>query len=97
MTRGKWVQYLNPPAASISPSTGHKNQVRKDKVVEKRKRVVPTKRFRANTVPNPSEAAVCPPRTISKAPTNIKHQAQEGTSDSRPPPLEDAPVCKSMP
>ena len=34
--------------------------------------------------------------TISKAPTNIKPQAQE-TSDNRPPPLEDAPVCESTP
>ena len=31
--------------------------------------------------------------TISKAPTNIKIQAQEGTAGSRPPPLEDAPIC----
>ena len=35
--------------------------------------------------------------TISKAPTNIKPQVQEGTSDNRPPPLEDAQVCKSTP
>ena len=36
--------------------------------------------------------------TISKAPTNIKPQVQEGTSENRPPPLEDVPSpCKSTP
>ena len=80
-----------PPQLDTNPN------VRKDKAAEKRKKVVPTKRFRANTVFKPSEAARCPPVTISKAPTNIKPQAQEGTSDNRPPPLEDAPVCKSTP
>ena len=57
---------------------------------------MPTKRFRP-TVSKPSEAAVCPPTTISKAPTNIKPQVQEGTPENRPPPLEDAPVCESTP
>ena len=58
---------------------------------------MPTKRSRPNTVPKPSETAMCPPMTISKAPTNIKPQAQEGTSDNRPPSLEDAPVHESTP
>ena len=39
---------------------------------------------------------MCPPMTISKAPTNIKPQAQEGTGN-RPPPSEDAPVHKRTP
>ena len=34
---------------------------------------------------------------MSKTPTNIKPQAQEGTLDNRPPHLEDAPVHKSIP
>ena len=34
------------------------------------------------------------PQQFSNAPTNIKPQVQEGI-DNRPPPLEDAPVCKS--
>ena len=80
-----------PPQLDTNPN------VRKDKAAEKRKRVAPIKRFRANTVSKPSEAAMHPPSTISEAPTNIKHQVQEGTLDSRPPPLEDAPVCKSTP
>ena len=78
-----------PPELDTNPN------VRKDKAAEKRKRVAPTKRFRANT--KPSEAAMCPPMTIPKAPTNIKPQVQEGTLENRPPPLEDAPVCKSTP
>ena len=37
--------------------------------------------------------------TISKAPTDFKIQAplQEGTPESRPPPLEDAPICTGTP
>ena len=80
-----------PPQLDTNPN------VRKDKATEKRKRVAPTERFRANTATEPNEAATCPPATISKAPTNIKPQAQEGTSENRPPPLEDAPVHKSTP
>ena len=63
--------------------------------MEKRKRAVPTKRFRPNTASRPSEVATCPPMTISKAPINVKPQAD--ASENRPPPLEDAPVCKSTP
>ena len=57
-----------PPQLDTNPN------VRKDKATEKRKRVVPTKRFRANTATEPNEAAMCQPMTISKAPTNIKPQ-----------------------
>ena len=70
--------------------------VRKDKAQEKRKRVAPTKRFRTNTASEPKEAAMCSPTTIFKALTNIKPKAQEGTSENRPPPLEDTPVCKAL-
>ena len=80
-----------------SPQLDTNPNVRKDKAAEKRKGVVLTKRFRANIVSKPSEAATCPPVTISKAPTNIKPQSQEGTPDNRAPLLEDAPVCKSTP
>ena len=71
--------------------------VRKDQATEKRKRVTPTKRFRDNTAVKPNETAAYYPPTIPKAPTNIKPQAQEGTPENRPPPLEDGPVCKSTP
>ena len=49
------------------------------------KRAAPTKTFRPNTASRPSETAACPPVTISKAPINVKHQA------------EDAPVHESTP
>ena len=55
------------------------------------------KRFRDNTASEAKETAMHSPTTISKAPTNIKPQMQDGTSENRPPPLEDAPVCKSTP
>ena len=71
--------------------------VMKDRATEKRKRAVPTKRFMPNTASKPSEAAVQPPMTISKAPTSIKLQVQEEASENRPPTLEDAPVHKSTP
>ena len=80
-----------PPQLDPNPN------VRKYKATEKRKRVVPTKRFKANTPTESNEVAACPPATISKAPTNIKPQVQEGTSENRPPPLEDAQACKSTP
>ena len=94
---GKMGPIPQPTSSQYRPPWPDTNpNVRKDKAAEKRKRVVPTKRFRANTVSKPSEAAAGPPTTISKAPTNIKPQAEEGT-DNRPPPLEDGPVCKSNP
>ena len=80
-----------PPQPDTNPN------VRKDKATEKRKRVAPTKRFRPSTVSRPSEAAKCPPMTTSKASTNDRPQVQEETSDSRPPSLENVPVCKSTP
>ena len=63
-----------PPQLDTNPN------VRKDKPTEKRKRAVPTKRFKPNTNPKPSDAAVHLPMTISKAPTNVKPQAQEDGS-----------------
>ena len=93
---GKMGPIPQPTSSQYRPPQPDTNpNVTKDKATEKRKRVMPTKRFRANTAPKPNEAATCPPETISKAPTNIK--PQEGTLENRPPPLENAPVCKSTP
>ena len=65
--------------------------VKKDnKATEKRKRVMPTKRFRVNIAIKPNEAPTHPPTTVSKTST-------EGTLDNRPLPLEDAPICKGTP
>ena len=73
-----------PPQPDTNPN------VRKPtKSTEKRKRVAPTKRFKANIAmkSNSNEATTQPPMTISKAPANFKIQApsQEGTPENRPP------------
>ena len=70
---GKISLILQPTSNQYRPPQLDTNpNVRKDKVVEKRKRAVPTKRFRPKTASRPSEAATCPPTTIFKAPINAK-------------------------
>ena len=66
-----------PPQLDTNP------KVRKDNAAEKRKKAVPTKRFRPSTAPKPNETAAKPPATVSKAPED---------PENRPPPLEKAPV-----
>ena len=78
-----------PPQLDTNP------KVRKDNAVEKRKRAVPTKRFRPSAAPKSSETAAHPTATISKAPVNVKPQTD--APQNRPPPLESAPVCESTP
>ena len=73
----------------LQPDT-NPNVRKVNKAAEKRKRVVPTKRFRPNIAMKPNEAATCPPTTVSKTST-------EGTPDNRPLPLEDAPICEGTP
>ena len=51
-----------PPQPATNPN------VRKDNAAEKRKRAVPTKRFRPSAAPKPSEAAMQPCATNSKVP-----------------------------
>ena len=58
-----------PPQLDTNPN------FRKDEAMEKRKKAVTNKRFRPNTASRPSEAAVCPPTTISKAQINANPQA----------------------
>ena len=70
-----------PPQPDTNP------KVRKDNAAEKRKRAVPTKRFRASTAPKPNETAMQPPETVSKAPE---------APENRPSPSEKAPVCKTL-
>ena len=84
---GKMGPIPQPTSGQYRSPQLHSNpNVRKDKVAEKRKRAVPTKRFRPSTVSRPSEAAAHPPTTTSKASTNDRPQVQEETLDSRPPP-----------
>ena len=72
-------QYM-PPQLYTNP------KVRKDSAVEKRKRAVPTKRFRTSAAPQPGETAKLPPATVSIVPVNVKPQTD--ASKYRPPPLE---------
>ena len=93
---GKMGLILQPTSSQYRPPQLNTNpNVREDKAMEKKKRAVPTKRFRPNIASRPSEAAVHPPTTISKPPINAKSQAD--IPENRPSPLEDAPVCKNTP
>ena len=78
-----------------TPQPDTNPNIRKDSAAEKRKRAVPTKRFRPSTAPKPSRTAVHLPATVFEAPANVKPQTD--ASENRPPPFEDAPVCKSTP
>ena len=64
-------------------------------MAEKRKRAVPNRRLRPGAASKPSRTDACPPATVSKAPANVTPQTND--SENRPPPLEDAPVCKNTP
>ena len=71
-----------PPQLDTNP------KVRKDNAAKKRKRAVPTKRFRPSTAPKSSETAVLPPMTVAKVPE---------APENRPLPLEKVQVCESTP
>ena len=71
-----------------SPQLDTNPKVRKDNVVEKRKRAAPIKRFKPSTTPKPSETTTQPPVTVSKVPETPKN---------RPPPLEKVQVHESTP
>ena len=89
--KGKLGPIPQPSSNQYRPSQPDTNpNIRKaTKTTEKRKRVAPTKRFKANIAAKPNEAALQPPMTTSKAPTTFKIQVplQEGTPESRSPPL----------
>ena len=73
-------------------------QVRKDsKATEKRKRLIPTKKYKVKVVarPDPNNVTVQPPQTHAKAPVNS--EGQKSSSENNPLPLENAPVCASIP
>ena len=92
---GKMGLIPQPASSQYRPPQPDTNpHVRKDNAMEKRKRAVPTKRFRPSTVPKPRETAACPPATVSKAPVNVKSQTD--VPENGPPPLENAPVHKAL-
>ena len=86
---GKMGHILQPASSQYRPPQLDTNlKVRKDNAAEKRKRAVPTKRFRPSTVPKPGKAAMQTPVTASKVPE---------APENRPPSLEKAQVCESTP
>ena len=87
--RRKNGPHTQPTSSQYRPTQLDTNpKVRKDNAAEKRKRVVPTRRFRPSAAPKPNETATEPPATVFKAPED---------PENRTPPLEKAPVCKSTP
>ena len=92
---GKMDPIPQPTSQYRPPQLDTNPKIRKGNAAEKRKRAVPTKRFRPSAAPKPSETATHPPATVSKALVNVKPQTD--TPENRPPPLENAPVCKSTP
>ena len=82
-----------------SPLPDTNPQVRKkSKVTEKRKRLIPTKKYKVKVVarPDPSNTTTHPPQANAKAPVNPESQ-QSPTSENNCPSLEDALICASTP
>ena len=67
-------------------------------MTEKRKRLIPTKKYKVKVVTRPDlgNATTQLSQAKVKAPVNHKSQ-QPPTSENNPPPLEDAPVCAHTP
>ena len=74
---------------------------KKSKATKKRKRLIPTKKYKVKVVarPNSNNTTVPPPQANLKAPVHSEGQKPlpENTPENNPPPLEDAPVCPSTP
>ena len=84
---------------SKSPLPNTNPQVRKEfKVTDKRKRLIPTKKYKVKVVarPDPGNVTMQLPQTNVKAPVNSESQ-KPLTLANNPPPLEDAPVHASTP
>ena len=79
------------------PDTNH--NVRKvTKITEKRKRVAPTKRFKAKIAAEPNSNKTTMQLLNTKALMNTESQnTLKSAPESRPPPLEDAPICTGTP
>ena len=67
-------------------------------MTEKRKRLIPTKKYKVKVVarPDPDNVIMQLPQANTKALVNPESQ-QPPTSENNPQPLEDAPVCESTP
>ena len=73
------------------------------KPTEKRKKLIPTKRYKVKVMakpePNTNNTTMQPSATTPKAPTNLENQkpSQEGISESNPPPLKNIPTHTGIP
>ena len=82
---GKMGPIPQPASSQYRPPQPDTNpKFKKDNAAEKRKRATPTRRFRPSAASKPSETAVQPPTTVSKAPVNAKPQTDG--SENRPHP-----------
>ena len=82
---------FRPPQPNTNP------QVRKEsKVVEKRKKLIPTKKYKVKVVTRPKKETMQPSQTNAQAPVNSETQ-KPSTSEKNPSPLEKAPVHASTP
>ena len=92
-----------PQSDQFRPTQPDTNpHVRKDyKATEKRKRLIPTRKYKLKVVvrPNSSNVTAQPHVTNPKAPENTEGQkpSTEGTPGNNPLPLENAPVHTSTP
>ena len=66
------------------------------KTTEKRKRLIPTKKYKVKVVARPDPGNVTTQLPQENAPVNLESQ-QPPTSENNPPPLDDAPVCVGPP
>ena len=84
---------FRPPQPDTNPN------VRKvTKITEKRKRVAPTKRFKAKIAAKPNSNKVTMQLPNTKALMNTESQKTlNPTPESRCPPFEDAPACAGTP
>ena len=102
---GKLGPKLQPQSNQSRPTQPDTNpSVREEtKATEKRKRLIPTKKYKMKVVARPnsrsSNVTVQPPQTAPNAPTNSEGQnpSLEGTSENNPPPLKNIAVHTGTP
>ena len=84
---------FRPPQPNTNPHVRIES-----KATEKRKRLIPTKKYKVKVVarPDPSSATMQPTQTKTKS-LVISESQKPSTSENNPPPLENAPVHASTP
>ena len=79
---------FRPPQPDTNPNIS--------RITEKRKRIAPIKRFKAKIAVKPNSNKVTMQLPNTKALINPESQKSlNPVPESRPPPLEDAPICAS--